>query len=139
MLCFLHFQRQKHATILARNTIPRIPPTRTGVEKKEELDATVAAATAPVPVFETDGSGKVIDEFRAGLAASSTVAAGNPALESSLLMLPAASLPATSSAAASPAAMMRVSTRMPSAKRCRRLLMLSILYITTASLAPVKL
>jgi hypothetical protein len=35
--------------------------------------------------------------------------------------------------------MMRVSTRMPSAKRCRRLLMLSILYITTASLAPVKL
>jgi hypothetical protein len=109
------------------------------LEKKEELDATVAAATAPVPVFETDGSGKVIDEFRAGLAASSTVAAGNPALESSLLMLPAVSLPATSSAAASPAAMMRVSTRMPSAKRCRRLLMLSILYITTASLAPVKL
>ena len=44
------------------------------LEKKEELDATVAAATAPVPVFETDGSGKVIDEFRAGLAASSTVA-----------------------------------------------------------------
>ena len=35
------------------------------LEKKEELDATVAAATAPVPVFETDGSGKVIDEFRA--------------------------------------------------------------------------
>jgi hypothetical protein len=67
------------ATIPARNTIPRIPPTRTGVEKKEELDATVAAATAPVPVFETDGSGKVIDEFRAGLAASSTVAVGNPA------------------------------------------------------------
>ena len=50
-------------------------------------------------------------------------------------MLPAVSLPATSSAAASPAAMMRVSTRMASAKRCRRLLMLSILFITTASLA----
>ena len=69
----------------------------------------MAAATAPVPVFETDGSGKVIDEFRAGLAASiavaeiragvaasSTVAGGNPAMESSLLMLSAVSLPAIS-------------------------------------------
>jgi hypothetical protein len=81
-----------------------------------------AAAMAPVPVFETDGS-------------SSTVAAGNPALESSVLMLLAVSLPAISLAAASPADLMRVSTRMASTKRCRRLLMLSILYITTASLA----
>ena len=77
----------------------------------------MAAATAPVPVFETDGSGKVIDEFRAGLAASSTVAAGNPALESSLLMLSAVSLPTISLAAAWSGAMMLVSTRMASAKR----------------------
>jgi hypothetical protein len=101
MLWFLHFQRQKHATLPAKNTIPRIPPTRTNLpsfskEKKEELDTTVAAATAPVPVFDTDSSGEVIDEFRAGLAASSTVAVGNPALESSLLMLSAVSLPASS-------------------------------------------
>ena len=74
MLWFLHFQRQKHATIPARNTIPRIPPTRTGVEKKEELDAMVASATAPVPVVQTDSSGEVINAFRAGLATSIAVA-----------------------------------------------------------------
>ena len=110
MLWFLNFQRQTHATIPARNTIPRIPPTRTGVEKKEELDATaVAAAVAPVPVFEAETSGEVVNvlraglaasiavaDIRAGVAASSTVAVGNPALESSLLMLSAVSLPASS-------------------------------------------
>ena len=106
----LHFQRQKHATIPSRNTIPRIPPTRTGVEKKEELDATaVPSATAPVPVFEADSSGEVVDglragltasiavaEIRAGVATSITVDVGNPALENSLLMLSAVSLPASS-------------------------------------------
>ena len=66
------------------------------MEKKEELDATVASTTAPVPVFETDSSGEVVDGLRAGLAASSTVAGGSPSLESSLLMLSAVSLPAIS-------------------------------------------
>ena len=91
MLRLLHFQRQKHATIPARNTITRIPPTRTGVEKKG------------------DSSGEVIDEFRAGLvdsipvadiragvAISSTVTVGNPALENSLLILLDVSLTASS-------------------------------------------
>jgi hypothetical protein len=55
-------------------TIPRIPPTRTGVEKKEELYATVASATAPVPVVETDSSVEAINEFRVGLAASIALA-----------------------------------------------------------------
>ena len=64
--------------------------------KKEALDATVAAATAPGPVFEEDSSDEVINGLREGLAASSTVAVGNPALESSLLMLSAVSLPASS-------------------------------------------
>ena len=72
-------------------TRSRIPPTRTGVEKKEELDA-----NAPVSVFEADSSGEVVNVLRVGLAASSTVAVGNPALKSSLLMLSAVSLPASS-------------------------------------------
>ncbi len=92
MLWFLHFQRQKHPTMPARNTIPRIPPTMTGVEKKEVPDTTLTASTAPVPSFETP-----VPLFEtAGLAASRTVAVGNPALESSLFMLSAVSLPASS-------------------------------------------
>jgi hypothetical protein len=59
-------------TAVLRNTFSKVQ--RTEVEKKEELDTALAAATAPVPVFEIEGSGQVIDEFRAGLAASSTVA-----------------------------------------------------------------
>ena len=50
-------------------------------------------------------------------------------------MLSPVSLPASSSAATWPGAMILVSTRMTSAKRCRRLLMLSILIITTALIA----
>jgi hypothetical protein len=69
------------------------------------------------------------------LTGTSIVTVGNPALLSSLLMLSAVSLPAISSAAAWPSTTMLVSTRMASAKRCRRLLILSILFITTASLA----
>jgi hypothetical protein len=53
---FLHFQRQKHATIPARNTIPRIPPTRTGVEKKEELDATGDRASCGKEMERRDGN-----------------------------------------------------------------------------------
>ena len=68
------------------------------------------------------------------MAASSTVAAGRPALLSSLLMLSTVSLPAIASAAPWSAAMMPVSTRMASARRCRRLPMLSILCMTTDSL-----
>jgi hypothetical protein len=57
----------------------------------------------PVRVFEANSSGEDVDGLRAGLAPSSTVAVGNPALESFLFMLSDVSLPAISSAAAWPA------------------------------------
>jgi hypothetical protein len=63
-------------TAVLRNTFSKVQ--RTEVEKKEELDTALAAATAPVPVFEIEGSGQVIDAsstVAAGKAASSTVAA----------------------------------------------------------------
>jgi len=95
------------------------------VEKKEELDAT---AMSPVSSFEIDSSGAdVLDEVRVGMASSSTVAEGRPALASSRLMMSTVSLPVIASAAPSSAAMMPVSMRTASARRCRRLLMLSIL------------
>jgi hypothetical protein len=108
-----------------------------GVDEEEEgigvdvLGIGVDEEEEGIGVDEVIGVGveaaDVLDEVSVGMASSSTVAAGIPALASSRLMLSTVSLAEIASAAPWSAAMMPVSTRMASARRCRRLPMLSIL------------
>ena len=95
-----------------------------GVGVDDELGTGVDEEEDCIRLADVLGIG--VDEEE-GMASSSTVAAGIPALASSRLMLSTVSLAEIASAAPWSAAMMPVSTRMASARRCRRLPMLSIL------------